>query len=274
MARFPYHRLAVLAALATLAALGCATAPEPETTVLAKVPERIVILPMNVTAALPAELKDESSAVWSALEVYLRAHGASLKTLAYPSARSLWLASIRDARADPKLKDPGFEEAARLFVAKLVQHTEFDALVVPSLYVQRAQLAGTSARWEGTEQTIELVGRADVQIPSDAAIEGVVPAASLHVAVFDASGAKLHEGRSGLALLVRARLAHSGTPNEPPTFAFVPRDGPLDRGRLVRGAARAFTPWVPMLPAATLDELATRVKSGPPDTTAPPAPAP
>lgn len=237
---------------------------------LAKVPEQVVILPMNVTAALPAELKDESAAVWSALEVYLRAHGAGLKTLAYPSARGLWLASIRDARADPKLKDPGFDEAARLFVGKLGQHSEFDALVVPSLYVQRALLEGTTARWEGVEQSIEMIDRADVEIPSDAAIEGVVPAASLHVAVFDASGARLHEGRAGLALLVRARLARTGTVNEAPSFAFVARDEPFERNRLVRGVAKALAPWVPALPAAKLDELAARVTGGPPK----PAPAP
>ena len=261
MARFPDHRLVVLAALATLAALGCASAPERETTVLVKVPERIVILPMNVTAALPAELKDESTAVWSALEVYLRAHGAQLKTVAYPSARGLWLASIRDARADPKLKDPGFDDAARLFVAKLSQHTEFDALVVPTLYTQRAVLEGTTARWDGAEQTIEMVGRADVEIPSDAAIEGVVPAASLHAKVYDGTGARLHEGRAGLSLLVRARLARAGTPNEAPTFSFVARDGPFDRKLLVRGVARTLTPWVPVLAPATLDELAGRIAS-------------
>ena len=65
---------------------------------LAKVPERIVVLPLNVTTPMPAELKSASAAVWSALEVYLRAHGAELKTVAYPTARGLWLASIRDAR--------------------------------------------------------------------------------------------------------------------------------------------------------------------------------
>jgi hypothetical protein len=256
-----------IAALAALAAFGCASAPEPKTTVLAKVPERIVILPMNVTTALPAELKGESTAVWSSLEVYLRAHGAGLKTLAYPSAHALWLASIRDAKADPKLKNPGFDDAARLFVAKLKQHTDFDALVIPSLYVQRAVLSGTTARWDGAEQTIDMVGRADVQIPSDAPIEGVVPAASLHAVVFDGEGARLHEGRAGLALLMRARLAHTGAPNEAPTFTFVARNDPFDHALLVRGAAKALAPWVPALPAATLDELATHVVSGPPAAT-------
>jgi hypothetical protein len=277
LARSPHRtarrrrRLLALAALA----FGCAKAPPHETTVLAKVPERIVILPMNVTAPLPAELKGESGATWSALEVYLRAHGAGLKTLAYPSARGLWLASIRDARADPKKKDAGFDDAARLFVAKLKQHTDFDALVIPSLYVQRATLSGTNARWDGAEQTLQMAERADVQIPADAAIEGVVPAASLHAVVFDGAGAKLHEGRAGIALLVRGRLARTGAPNEAPSFSFIALKEPFDRVRLVGAAANALAPWVPLLPAATLDQLAARVVNEPAPATGesePPAP--
>src|SRR5258706_7912810 len=129
--------------LAAAALLACAGAKHAGTTVLVKVPERIVLLPFNVTVALPAELKGPSATAWSALEVYLRAHGAELKTLSYPTARGLWLASIRDAKADPKRKNPGFDDAAALFVAKLKPSAEFDALVIPSLYVQRAVLAGT-----------------------------------------------------------------------------------------------------------------------------------
>jgi hypothetical protein len=92
--------------------------------------------------------------------------------------------------------------------------------------------------------------------------------------VFDGAGAKLHEGRAGLSLLMRARLAHTGAPNEAPTFTFVARNDPFDHGMLVRGAAKALAPWVPALPAATLDELAARVVSGPPAATGESEPAP
>ncbi|MGH7336943.1 MAG: hypothetical protein ACREI7_05155, partial [Myxococcota bacterium] len=147
---------------------------------LAKVPERIVILPLNVATPMPAELRTTSSEVWSALEVYLRAHGTALKTVSYPTARGLWLASVRDAKADPKQKDPGFDDAARLFVGKLKQHADFDALIVPSLYVQRAILSGTTATWDGSERTLEIeTRRGQGPVPRDAAIEGAVPAVSL-----------------------------------------------------------------------------------------------
>jgi hypothetical protein len=236
--------------------------------VLAKVPERIVILPLNVATlnGMPAELKNTSPAVWSALEVYLRAHGAALKTVAYPTARALWLASIRDARADPKKKDPGFDDAARLLIGRLKESAEFDALIVPSLSIQRAVLSGTTATWDGSEQALAFeTRRGELPVPSDAAIEGAVPAVSLHAVVFNAEGAKLHDGRAGLALLVRARISPPRAPGEAPGFSFVPLRDPFeDRALLIQGTAKALAPFVPVLPAAQLVELAAHIQSAPP----------
>ena len=237
---------------------------------LAKVPERIVLLPLNVTAPMPAELKGPSAEVWSALEVYLRAHGAALKTVAYPTAHGLWIASIRDARADPKLKDPGFDDAARLLVGKLKQYAEFDVLIIPSLDVKRATLAGTKATWDGAERTIAIeTPRGEAPVASDAAIEGAVPGVSLHNVVLNAEGARLHEGRAGIALLVSARL-HASTANDPPTFSFVPvRDPFADRRFLIQQTARSLAPFIPTLPAARLEDLATQIKSAPAEGAAP-----
>jgi hypothetical protein len=268
---------AFAAALAlVLAALGCAKPPPHETTVLAKLPDRIVILPLNVTAPLPAELKNQSPEVWSALEVYLRAHGAGLKTLAYPAALGLWRASVRDVLADPKhKKETSFEDAAKLFVGKLKQHTEFDALIVPTLYVGRANLAGGKAAWDGSEQTLEFETRRGeaMEVPGDAPIEGVAPAASLHTVVFDGSGAKLHEGRAGLGLLVRARVSQSA-PNDPPSYSFVPRHEPFDRVVVLRGTAKALAPYVPLLPPGQLETLSAQMTSEPAPAGAEPETAP
>lgn len=233
---------------------------------LAKVPERIVILPLNVATPMPAELKSASPQVWSALEVYLRAHGAALKTVSYPTARGLWLASVRDAQADPKRKDPGFDDAARLLVGKLKQHADFDALIVPSLYVQRAILSGTTATWDGSERTLAIeTQRGEGPVPSDAAIEGAVPAVSLHAVVFNAEGAKLQEGRAGLALLVRARISRPSAPNEAPVFSFVALRDPFeDRAFLMQETAKTLAPFVPLLPAGRLAELSAQIKPTPP----------
>jgi len=243
--------------------------------VLAKVPERVVVLPLNVAAPMPAELKGVSAQAWSALEIYLRAHGAKLKTLAYPTARALWLASVRDARADPKHKDPGFEDAARVFVGKLKQQTDFDALIVPTLYVQRAILTGTQASWDGSQRTLEIESRRGETLPADAAIEGAVPAVSLHAVVFNGEGSRIHEGRAGLALLVRARLTRQSLPDEAPTFSLSPLKDPFeDRAFLMQGTAKALAPYVPVLPASQLSELGAQIQSGPPAPAAEDSPPP
>jgi hypothetical protein len=265
----PARRLA----LAALAALGCATSAGPHgTTVLAKVPERIVILPLNVTTPMPGALEKDSPAVWSALELYLRAHGASLKTVSFPTARTLWLASIRDARNDPKIKKPGFDDAARLLVAKLRPETEFDALIIPSLYVQRASVAGGKVAWDGSQHALEMeTAHGLVEVPEDAPIEGAVPAASLHAVVFNAEGSKIHEGRAGIALLVRGHLVPSA-PNDPPNVTLVARRDPFDdRDLLMTGTARAFVPFIPLLSDGELGALGKRVMA-PPPAAEPPAP--
>src|SRR4030095_3862848 len=105
--------------------------------------------------------------------------------------------------------------------------------------------------------------RGEGPVPSDAAIDGVVPAVSLHAVVFDAEGAKLHEGRAGLALLVRARIRPSA-PNEAPGFSFIALRDPFeDRTSLIQGTAKALAPFVPVLPAGQLVELGARIQSAP-----------
>jgi hypothetical protein len=244
------HRRPIVTLLAAALAFACAGGAARETTVLAKVPERVVILPFNVVTAMPAELKAPSPAVWSALESYLREQGSQLKTLAFPTARALWVASMRDAQAEKgSAQSKSALDAAigRSFVAKLLPNAEFDAVVFPSLFIQRAALSGTKATWDGAEQTIEIdAGVRDAVIADDAPIEGAAPAASLHVVVFDAKGEKVHESQAGLALLVGARISHADDPVSAPSFTFVPRRDPFgDPLVLRRGIARSLAPFIP-----------------------------
>jgi hypothetical protein len=241
-------RARIATALAAALAAACAGDTPRETTVLAKVPERIVVLPLNVTQAMPAELRDHAPQVWSALESYLKAQGSQLKTVSAPAARGLWAESIRDAQAaQQKTQRRPDDAVGQLFVAKLRDHAEFDAVIFPSLFVQRAILAGTRARWDGVERKLEIeTGPAAVELPEDAPIEGAVPAASLHVVVFDSDGTRVHEKQAGLALLVRARASRLDDPVSGPSFAFLPRSDPFsDREALLDGIALALDPFLP-----------------------------
>ena len=244
------RRAAPALALAIALALACAGDHARETTVLAKLPERIVLLPFDVTSTMPAELRAGSPKVWTAIETYLRGRGAKLKTVSAPAARGLWVASLREAQMmqqqDPKTKLD--QAVAQRFVAKLRESAEFDAVIFPSLFIQRAVVSGTRASWDGVERTLEVdTGRRDEALPPDAPIEGVAPAASRHVVVFDDAGATLHQKQAGLTLLVRARVAAMGDPLAPPEYTFVAQPDPFADGAAVSdGVARALDPFIPV----------------------------
>ena len=85
-------------------------------------------------------------------------------------------------------------------------------------------------------------------IAGETQLEGTAPAATLHVAVFDAKGEKLHEAKGGLDLLVRVRVEGTGSSGAP-IFQFVPRSDLFEnREHLREGIAAAFQPFLPPLP--------------------------
>jgi hypothetical protein len=244
------------AALALASLLGCASGPRSERSVLLGSENRVfLILPLNVAAAMPRELEGPSAIVWEELELYLRAQGKELKTVARRTARSLWVRSIQQARAGEKGARAGYDDAARALALELRKHADFDAMIAPSLFVREARIADRSASWDGVERELEFEpgGPEARRVAADTPLEGVAPAASLHVAVFDASGEKLHEATGGLDLLVRVRVgrngARSGDDSQPPGFAFAARTDPFaDRAHLREGFNAAFAPYLPPLP--------------------------
>jgi hypothetical protein len=230
-----------------LALAACASAPPAETTILSKSrgAESLVLLPLNVTAVMPSALEASSPVVYEALEQRLRAQGAALKTVSFVSARKLWLESIREARSGPRGAQAGFDDAAAIFVQRLAKHADFDAVIVASLFEQRASIEGSVAQWDGVERELSVeIGRRIVKLPPDAEGEGNVPAASLHVVVLDGDGARLHEKQAGLALTSRIRMSESATTG--PTYRFVPLADPFsDPEQVVAGVALALSPYIP-----------------------------
>jgi len=212
--------------------------------------QNLLILPLNVTVAMPKQLDAESSVAWGELETYLQDQGKQLKTAAFGDARRLWVASIREVRAGEKGAKAGFDDAARVMVGKLARYAEFDSVIIPSLFVREAPILEKSARWDGVERDVEIeavdlsIREAVGSIP----LEGAAPAASLHVVVLDADGNKLHEAQGGLELLVRVRAVHAEEGQDTPTFQFVERR-PIfpNAAHLREGVARALSPFLPLL---------------------------
>lgn len=230
--------------------LGCATSKPAGRTVLAGSPtNNVLVLPLNVPMVMPAELDALSPFVWKALEVYLRDQGKDLKTIAFATARTAWITTIktlREAGGNPSTS--GFDEVARSVVTWLAGHAEFDIVIIPSLFIQEANIFGTDASWDGVERALEFEERArgDGKIPVNTVLEGAAPAASLHAVVLDAEGNKLQEAQGGLELLVRVRVIRPPElPYDSGKFEFVTRtDLFSDEKKLREGIGVALSPFL------------------------------
>jgi hypothetical protein len=236
------------AVLACTLLFGCARAPQDrQRSVLLGAENRVfLILPLNIAMAMPPELELPSPILWAELERTLRAHDKQLKTVARQVARDLWVRSIQQARAGEKGARAGYDDAARALVFELQKHAAFDAMIAPSLVVREAPLSNRTASWDGVERELafEDQGFEARTLAAETPLEGTAPAATLHVAIFDAKGEKLHEGKGGIDLLVRARV--EGTdPSGAPIFQFTPRADPFqDREHLREGIDAAFLPFL------------------------------
>jgi hypothetical protein len=250
------------AALALLALAGCTSPPPSEPTVLlGSESEVFLVLPLNVALVMPTELENSSAILWRELELYLREQGKELKTVSRQVARNLWVRSIQAARAGPQGARAGYDDAARALAIELRKHAEFDAMIAPSLFVREARIENQTASWDAVVRPLEfefeeqrLGARTTV---TNRPLEGVAPGASLHVAVFDAEGVKLHAGEGGLDLLVRVTVRRKRPWSEDdgnalaaePVFDFAPRPDPFgDRAHLREGFNAAFAPFLPPLP--------------------------
>lgn len=256
------------ALLAATSLLGCTSPPaKPSRSVLAGNPAHtLLILPLNLTIEMPAELQGMSPVVWKQLELYLRAHGKKLKTVAQPVARRLWIESISQARAGKSSAKVDFDDAARLLVLELARHADFDMVIVPSLFVQQARLLGRVARWDGAKRQVEFeaYGREARKLAANPSVEGTAPAASLHVVVLDNGGEVLQQAQGGLELLVRVVIrANDDLPEAPPKYAYATRtDLFADPQPLREGIARALSPFLPPLPPSVALPPGTAAQPG------------
>jgi hypothetical protein len=247
-------RLAAVFAL--LGLLGCASeSPRPERTVLLGSPEQTyLILPLNLAAPMPSEVEPFSAVVWQELEQYLRAHDKQLKTVDPDTAKRLWVKSVQKVKVGEKGSRAGFADAAALLAVELHKSAEFGAMIAPSIFIREAEISQRSARWDGVERAVE-IDESSARDPrvAETPFEGVAPAASIHIAVFDARGAKLHEGKGGLELVVRVRLTGEDSAGLP-TFKFTPRS-PLfeNREQVIEGITVAFAPFLAPLPTKKKD---------------------
>jgi hypothetical protein len=181
--------------------LSCATSPPAPLSPLQLAganAKTIVVAPINVALALPEELTSSTEIVLTALVENLRKHGKTVHLVDFRNGRMLWLESAREVGQSDIAKS--FNNAARVFAEKLRENVDFDALIIPSLYLQNAKVhADGSARWDGARQRIDFVGQSKWKV--DLPPLAIVPAASILLSVFDREGNPLHSKRTGLELI-------------------------------------------------------------------------
>ena len=209
---------------------------------------------MNLAIALPTELEDGVEPVQEAVVAYVQQRGRRVDRLSLPEARDLWQHAIEAAKAAGPLR---FETAATVFVKEAAAHHEFQALLLPSLVVQRALMRHRSVAWDGVQRRIRVVNRprepggrnqnALVEGMAAGSLNANVSTASLHLLAFSRDGQLVFQGRGGIDILEEVDLKDT---EKTLRFEINPRSDVFDdRGILLEAVGIAFTPYLPPVSA-------------------------
>jgi hypothetical protein len=244
--------LPVTIGLAATAALGCALFSTPHNTLApgnegAPGVKRLLVCAPNTVIALPPELQGATRALHEQIDAYLHFHERETQWLDLYDSKQAWEKAISAAKG----KGP-IEQAPVFFAAELAKHYEFDAIVMPSVFLHKTRATDGSAGWDGVQRRMEILNpparprgggrntRAEgVRLGG---ISGDVLVTSVHVLVFSRTGERIFEGRGGIGFahdVDMSPLAKTGT------FALRPRDITGDVDALREGIAIAFDPYLP-----------------------------
>lgn len=216
--------------------------------------ETVALLPLNVLAALPPELDDSTRRVTSVIREHLSACDVKVVRFRLSEARRLW---NEVADGEEEVDD---ERVAR-YVKRLHATRVFDVLIVPSLVYRDARIRDVTREvvWDGVKRQLELSGyvhkHGSIHVMTE--VRGKTPAVSLHVAVYETTGAKIFDSFGGLDLVHEVDF---GAPRRQdldhriplPQVEFRLKEERLrDRTALREGVAMAFTPYLdPPAPVA------------------------
>lgn len=161
----------------------------------------IIVSPFNIVSSLPPELAGSIGIVSTALIEHLEAHDKEVHVIGFQAGRDLWRMSMKEVRESGLPRN--FKNAARVYAQKIGEQIEFDAIIVPSIFVQNANKKRSRiVRWDGAEQKLEY--RGDSRGVVVASI--YVKAASLFVHILDREGNAIHTKRMGLELIQHLRF--------------------------------------------------------------------
>ena len=203
----------------------------------------IVVAPFNIALPLPAELKSSTRLVSRVLVEHLEGHGKEPLLVELDVGKTLWIESTAEVIHSGGPRD--FESAIRVFALKVRQRTEFDGIIIPSLYIQNAATNLESARWDSANQAIEFLGRSrqEIELPPATTIQ----AASILIHVLDAEGNIIHMKRTGLELIQHMEIRVEKRRGYDKRIWTLEKDDPAieDETRVRAAVAHALYPYLP-----------------------------
>jgi hypothetical protein len=234
-------------------ALGCSSWPfgsseeNSPVAIAGRAAKTIVILPLNIVLELPTELDSSTDMVSGILVEQLEKDGKTVHQLDFRVARALWIQAARSVKESNRANN--FENAAEVLTRLVGEKMEFDALIIPSLFLQNAKLkqpkAGLTAHWDGASQLIEWVGTPTAKT-KDPKLRGV-GGASILLYIFDRNGEQLAERRTGLELIQHLAIESKRRQGQDEKTWVLENDAPAiaDRERVEAAIAHALNPFVP-----------------------------
>ena len=114
---------------------------------------RVVLAPLNLPVAVPAEVEDAVPVIERALIDAFQARGARVAVIHPRDAYQLWRAA---ASSIPQSGDAAADlrNAARKFAGAMETTEHYDVLILPSLVLREARVSGRNASWDGVTRRI------------------------------------------------------------------------------------------------------------------------
>jgi hypothetical protein len=115
----------------------------------------VLVLPLNLVAAMPEELADGAKHVDEAMLDYLSARGKSVSAIGFADASAAWRAGESECRSQARGCDR-FERVAPFAARRLRADHAFDVLIVPYLLLRAARTDGYTASFDGVERPVSM----------------------------------------------------------------------------------------------------------------------
>jgi hypothetical protein len=172
--------------------------------------ERVLVLPLNVVAAMPHELSGGARQVNQILLDYLAERGKSVSTIGFTDAVAAWRAGESDCRAQGEKRCDRFRGVAPFTARHLRAGHDYDVLIVPYLLMRGARTNGVEATFDDVKRPVETPAYGP-----DGPLwlaQNRIRAASLKVFGFAPDGDEVFAGIGGLDVVDRVEPSQDSGP--------------------------------------------------------------